>query len=287
MDITINATGELRNAAGVASLREYLLVTGGVTNAGTIESIGGEMEFQGAVTNDQYIVARDAILRFNGGLTNAATGDIVLGGETTIYSSGGIVSEGDIHVLSDSEALIVGDLAFGASSTLSLSIGPAAGTLDVVGMVDLGSLVTTLELDYSAGVASQEGDSYQILSSTEPIMGMFSNPSGEVTADGRIWDIMGYGTNTLFVTAVGVAPTVDGDFDADDDVDGFDFLVWQRGFTGIPQDITDLADWEMNYGTPAPLVAAATTGAVPEPSSLALLLLGSVLIAGRRSRNAS
>jgi len=78
-----------------------------------------------------------------------------------------------------------------------------------------------------------------------------------------------------------------GDFDGDNDVDGFDFLVWQRGFTGIPQDVTDLADWEANYGTPAPLVAAATAGAVPEPSSIALLLLGSVLIAGRRSRNAS
>jgi len=119
-------------------------------------------------------------------------------------------------------------------------------------------------------------------------MGMFSNSSDQVSADGRFWDIMGYGTSTLFVTATDMlVPVVDGDFDGDDDVDGFDFLTWQRGFTGIPQDITDLADWEANFGTPAPLIAASTVGAVPEPSSLALLLLGSVGIASRRSRKPS
>ncbi len=49
---------------------------------------------------------------------------------------------------------------------------------------------------------------------------------------------------------------IPGDFDHDGDVDGRDFLVWQRN-----PSVRNLADWKMNYGTP--LNAAVT--ALPEP----------------------
>ena len=68
----------------------------------------------------------------------------------------------------------------------------------------------------------------------------------------------------------GLAPAVPGDFDGDGDVNGDDFLAWQRGL-GTPQlqgsaangdadgdrdvDAVDLAGWRSNYG--APLIAAA------------------------------
>jgi len=286
-DVTIGSEGELRNAAGAASLREYLLVTGAVTNAGLIESQGGELEFQGAVVNDSNIVARDAVMRFNDGLTNSFS--LTVGGDTTIYGPVMNVGDGDVHVLSNSETLLVGDLTFSASSTLVLSIGDSPGTLDVLGMTNLGGAM--LELDYSAGVGAQEGDTYQILTSGDGLTGMFSNPIGgmnslpQVGAGGLIWDIdVQAGAVFVTATAMTVAPTL-GDFDLDDDVDGFDFLAWQRGFPGT-FGAGDLADWEMNFGTTAgPLVAA--TGAIPEPTSIAMLLLGSVLIAGRRSRRVS
>jgi hypothetical protein len=38
-----------------------------------------------------------------------------------------------------------------------------------------------------------------------------------------------------------------GDFDSDNDVDGFDFLAWQRGY-GTSYDSNDLNDWETHYG---------------------------------------
>jgi hypothetical protein len=72
-----------------------------------------------------------------------------------------------------------------------------------------------------------------------------------------------------------------GDADLDQDVDGADFLAWQRGrgadsgwalgdFNGDDiVDATDLATWNGNHGFAAP--AAAISG-VPEPSSLILLL---------------
>jgi hypothetical protein len=71
-----------------------------------------------------------------------------------------------------------------------------------------------------------------------------------------------------------------GDFDTDADVDGNDFLVWQRG--GAPGGLTaaNLTTWRNNYGAPA--VPAA--GAVPEPSSLVLLVAAGALIACRRAK---
>lgn len=90
----------------------------------------------------------------------------------------------------------------------------------------------------------------------------------------------------------------DADFDADTDVDGTDFLAWQRG-NGINDgtallsdgdangdgnvDATDLAVWDGQYGTGA--VQALSTGAVPEPTSLLIVAMGLVSLAGARFRS--
>jgi hypothetical protein len=72
------------------------------------------------------------------------------------------------------------------------------------------------------------------------------------------------------------APVGDGDFDGDGIVDGHDFLMWQRDTS-----IGNLADWEANFGSGAPLASAV---AIPEPTSVVLLLgLASMgLLRGRR-----
>ncbi len=67
-------------------------------------------------------------------------------------------------------------------------------------------------------------------------------------------------------------PGPDGDFDQDGDVDGADFLVWQRDPT-----IGALNDWQSNYGTPSLL--AGSRIAVPEPTTV-LLLLTAIVAAG-------
>ncbi len=87
------------------------------------------------------------------------------------------------------------------------------------------------------------------------------------------------GMATFTLRQVANYAPIAGDFDFDLDVDGADFLELQRGF-GTIYDAADLADWEANYGTVAPLTATVT--AVPEPSSAMLLL--TAVACGRRGR---
>jgi hypothetical protein len=68
------------------------------------------------------------------------------------------------------------------------------------------------------------------------------------------------------IAEIGNVP-IPGDFDLDNDVDGADFLEWQRGSSPTPLSASDLADWQNNYGF-GTLVA---TSVVPEPSALLLL----------------
>ncbi len=94
------------------------------------------------------------------------------------------------------------------------------------------------------------------------------------------------GFNTFYSYDVFIDNTVggatnDGDFDGDGDIDGRDFLRWQRGNSPTPFSAVDLAAWQAAYG-PGPLGAIT---AVPEPGALALLAaIACGLAVGRSSR---
>ncbi len=74
--------------------------------------------------------------------------------------------------------------------------------------------------------------------------------------------------------------TLMGDFDSDDDVDGTDFLVWQRGFPGT-FDASDLADWQANYGNATPALQATTS--TPSPLAATLVFWDSLVDAEETS----
>jgi hypothetical protein len=76
-------------------------------------------------------------------------------------------------------------------------------------------------------------------------------------------------------------PTSNGDFDEDGDVDGRDFLMWQRGESPSQLSPEDLNLWAENYGT-VPELTSVT--AVPEPGSAALALALSLAVACSRRR---
>ncbi|MEQ8839068.1 MAG: hypothetical protein RID07_19840 [Lacipirellulaceae bacterium] len=96
-------------------------------------------------------------------------------------------------------------------------------------------------------------------------------------------DLLGLGVNVNRFIGAGsgiltVVSGLAGDFDLDGDVNGSDFLQWQRDTS-----IGDLADWQADYGLGLPSAATAIT-AVPEPTSLLTPSIALCLTLPRRSR---
>ena len=76
-------------------------------------------------------------------------------------------------------------------------------------------------------------------------------------------------------------PGQDGDFDDDGDVDGNDFLVWQRGGSPNPLSSGDLSLWRTNYGAGA----SGVISAVPEPATVVLLFVCVISATSSRQRS--
>lgn len=101
--------------------------------------------------------------------------------------------------------------------------------------------------------------------------------SEEPTIDVFIDDSTGSGEQSVWYEGIGYALITDtnllGDFDGDGDVDGRDFLVWQRGESPKPLSASDLADWQTNYGIDnSSQVSSAVP--IPEPQSVFVWLSG-------------
>ncbi len=88
------------------------------------------------------------------------------------------------------------------------------------------------------------------------------------------------------MVAANLAAPEEGDFDQDDDVDGSDFLAWQRGFQSGNKledgdanwddsiDGDDLQIWQGQFSGVAAAAGGIAGTAVPEPSSALLALIG-------------
>jgi len=153
---------------------------------------------------------------------------------------------------------------------------------------------------------STAGDTLALEWLTTIVFNTLTFTAGQLPIDGTNSLNRAFGTSTLFSATnsptnfAGDTGTVtivsfSANFDGDNDVDGEDFLIWQRGAGGPGGfsegdanlngnvDGDDLAIWEAQYGLPVPLSAIL---AVPEPQSVCLLLWGLLALCGRR-RNAS
>jgi hypothetical protein len=118
-----------------------------------------------------------------------------------------------------------------------------------------------------------------------------SSSAAGITASDPFFIAFNFGlSESQFVDAVQqyaslLVPGIAGDFNNDNDVDGQDFLVWQRGEVTNPPNNSDLTDWINSYGTSGSPIRTAV--AVPEPATGLLMLLGSVcaLLSRHRTSN--
>ena len=133
-------------------------------------------------------------------------------------------------------------------------------------------MAASRQLWVSRGRSSTSSALSAVPSQVSPKAAPFANYGGTLLT---ISYAGGDGNDVFINTVAGQA----GDFDFDGDVDGRDFLVWQRGGSATPLSATDLADWQANYGAGA----LSANVAVPEPASAVLLIVGCLAIPRRRA----
>jgi T5SS/PEP-CTERM-associated repeat protein len=200
---------------------------------------------------------------------------------------GNLVNQAGVLAPSSSAgASISGDYSQLTAATLQIEIGGVASTafdrVRVAGGITL--LGGDLEVSLINGFVPSSTDAFTVLSTQiGSFTGSFDNvASGQrlTTSDGLGSFLVSYGPGSPQVVLSTFLPALGGDFDSDGDVDGGDFLVWQRGGSPNANSATDLAAWRANFGFPG-LVATGT--ALPELDS-ALMAWALVILASLSQR---
>ncbi|MCC6492910.1 MAG: PEP-CTERM sorting domain-containing protein [Pirellulales bacterium] len=142
-----------------------------------------------------------------------------------------------------------------------------------------------------------DGNSAFTTNRTENLGKIFNPATPEAMRDLQFTYTTIFGDVLTGVVQYVAGPAQNADFDSDGDVDGRDFLTWQRNKgtgTTLAQgnadgdgdvDADDLAVWDSQYG---PAATATASAAVPEPTGLGLsaLALGLLGVVRRRPRTA-
>ena len=180
------------------------------------------------------------------------------------------------------------------AGTVQIELGgltPGSGPNNHDQVVDLSTAVlvdgATLEVSPWNGFQPTVGDTFEILTAANGLVGEFANvvvdPS--FTSSGIDFELI-YSENSLVLSAIAAGLT--GDFNGDGIVDTADYTLWRDtlGSEGIGlaadadrNGIVNAADyslWRANFGATAGATVASTPGAVPEPTAVAMLGLAVV-----------
>jgi autotransporter-associated beta strand protein len=280
---TLNSTGALSfnkiNLMPHASAPAKLLLTGdlnvtplagaaatinngaGAGLTGLVDLDGGQRAINvadGAAATDLTIATRVT----NGGLTKQGAGTLALTGANT-YTGDTKVEAGLLRTtsafLADTADVYLSpgavlDLAFAGTDTIDSlfldGVSQAVGTWGAVGSA------AQFTSPLFTGTGLLQVTTFE--APPAPLPADFNEDGTVDAADLALWQ-GGYGTE-------GAATHGQGDADGDLDVDGEDFLVWQRTLGSVQE-------------------AAPATGTAPEPAAATLLLVGGLAaIAGRRRR---
>lgn len=283
---------------------------------GTIESIADDIEFQDAHStfiSGTTLISGDNIffdnssatisgatfqsadrlgLRFNVELTVTDTTIDIQGGAGDIDDIfTGNAAEGTVLTLKGASALLADSIAEGVDVVLEDSSIATFGGLDFDVTSDnvdeppffpWESRVIVNSLDAIVILTAESGEipSTMMLVDLRPFI--INGLTGMSYADDpSAWNVTNWDGTSALATLRLAGASLAGDFDGDGDVDGADFLAWQRGESPDPLSPADLATWQSAYNGGA--LAAAQ---VPEPTAALLvsLAIGLVSLTGTRRR---
>ena len=213
------------------------------------------------------------LLKGAGGTFNFTGG--ALSAETVgfdLVNNGGAIAPG----ASAGSTHVTGDLTIN-SGALQIKIGgTSAGEFDSLVVDGAATLGGALEVSLLDGFAFEPDNMIEILNIAGARTGEFAGLGegalvGNFGQDLFITYAAGDGNDVALYTLAGIP----GDFDGDGNVDGADFLVWQRD-----PGVGNLADWQANFGTGS---AQAGGAAVPEPASrvVAVVLFATLAMLAR------
>jgi T5SS/PEP-CTERM-associated repeat protein len=267
------------------------------TSHGTMKITGGALALGGNLNVGGPLASNappDGVRTGTEGQAAGANGTLIVSGNTaTIDVGGNFLANPADKTRPPADA---------NTSTLAFEIFSGAGTslIDVVGVADLDGAV--IDLDLMGGFTPTVGATFDLLTASSfgstgtgttqnSGTGVGFSLASEDSGAFSLAVVAGGNGAILRATFLG-ASVNDADFDNDDDVDGADFLIWQRnlgtGTTNLQGDANgdsavnaaDLTIWKGDFGQGTP--AAAAVGAIPEPSSVLLIGVGLVALAIRR-----
>ncbi|RIK87970.1 MAG: hypothetical protein DCC67_01280 [Planctomycetota bacterium] len=288
------ASGVTKRGSSSVTLSGYNTFTGpAIVEAGQVTLDGANAAIDGASRIEVY---PGATLKLQNGtiktpLLDVNAGDFEVSRGTVfadqVFNIAGTVSVGQ----SGGTATLWGNY-WQPSGTLKATLdGHAPGSaplLLVSGQAELGG---SLVLDYDGTTLIPVGSSITILTAARGVSGLFQDIT---LPSGTFWSVLysPFAVSIRRESSPSTTPIVFADFDADGDVDGGDFLIWQRNLWGSGpagdanrDGLVDYADYDVwrNQVGAAPQQALPGVHAAPEPSALLLGLLaaGSALAAAR------
>ncbi len=268
VSLTGNTTVNQLVVEGTASNSTALQLTGtqAITTFGeTRIEQGGTISLIGTNTklDAQFVNIEGGVLR-GSGTVFVGTGPV----NGVVRNLGGRVEPGNgVGKLS-----ITGDFSNLDNGTLAIQLGgtTAITQYDVLAMSRFAFLDGTLEVSLANGFMPAVGNMFTFL--TTAADGVFGEFENLLLPAGFQWDV-DYLASSVVLKVIGLGTA--GDFDGDGDVDGRDFLAWQRN-----PSVGNLADWQANYNNGS-LSELAT---VPEPSALVLVFCAMGLCSSLSSR---
>lgn len=240
---TVNIRSGVVERAFTGGTGSVVNVSGGTIGNQSKAQSGSEFNFSGGVIGSEFTAEAGSVVNISGGSFEE---EFFAGGEVNI--TGGELGP-DFEANSGS-VVNIGGGTFGDEVTF--------GSGSEVNLFGFGFLIDGLP-----AIPIVQGQNFTSQAQDAVLSGTF--------ADGTPFLFDFSDSDFLSSTAaltLTITTNIPGDFNGDGDVDGADFLVWQR----TDRSASELALWKVNYGkTPG---SFSVSVAVPEPSTL--MLLGSM-----------